>query len=150
MKMLSVPTFCTRMSMRWKITLGRLTRDLWAWGEGKNRPTLWDQLINLWPLMRKFLNTMQQFACASFDKANPAWNKNWKMPVPRKIKAFWWRVVLLGTRIGRWQSLQRSKPSSGEWFIILLVCSNLHKLHMEDHDACLYCANFHLLMLLMF
>ena len=59
----------------------------------------------------------QQFACPSFDEADPVWCKIWKMAIPPKIKAFWWRVT----------------------HNFVPVRANLHRRHMEDHANCLDC-----------
>jgi hypothetical protein len=71
------------------IPIGRFSEDDWAWSLEKRgnfivrsayQAMVSEELVNGNP-------------SSSGETSNMCWKKLWKLPVPPKVRAFWWRVI---------------------------------------------------------
>jgi hypothetical protein len=77
-----------------KIPLGKLQEDIWAWNAEKHGMYTVKSAYNLLASQARMDDMVRNnYANSSFCDSNPIWRKLWKMKIPPKIRAFWWRVI---------------------------------------------------------
>jgi hypothetical protein len=71
-----------------QIPLGRFAEDEWAWTQEKNGVF---SVRSAYRLISSYQQAIQP--SGSGEVHNACWKRLWKLPVPPKVRCFWWRVM---------------------------------------------------------
>jgi hypothetical protein len=85
-----VANFCpVDVSAICSIPIGPFIEDTWAWSQEENGIFIVRSCYKLLAAIRQGFDAVS----SSGDNINRCWKVLWKLPIPPKVRSFWWRVI---------------------------------------------------------